>query len=678
MNNIIVPTILIDHNNINETVMSTSITSSASESSLYAAPSSIRVVTENEDQAENNVNVNDDHHPLMPSVSTESTDSGNGNGILSADDASAKFIVQRLKELYRNHVITAEKQYHLHFNFSLPTDGEIKESEFDAAPMVLLIGQYSTGKTTFLNHLLGEDFPGMHIGPEPTTDKFMALFHGGDKDDAGNRNVDAKTIKNAGFRNKKNNNNGKDDDASFKTTPSVVTDDIRASGRLVKGNTLTVTPNLPFSSLSQFGSAFLNHFVGSASTSPLLKRLTFIDTPGVLSGEKQRLNRTYDFGQVAKWFADRSDLILLLFDAHKLDISDEFKNVIDVIRHYNDDKIRCVLNKADCVTREQLVRVYGSLMWSMGKIFDSPEVVRVYTGSYWNGNLINDDFEKMFSKDEKLLVRELIDLPRCAAERKVNQMVNRIRLVKVHICILGTIRNMTPRFFGKKRSREQILNELDVILDNVRVEYNLSKGDMPDAKEFAANLNKFHDFSVFPPINRSLIERLDSLVEKDIPEIVSQADDVSSDYLTTRVEEKIEQKVEVAVAKEVPTIVEVDEAKKVDTYVLGVLGRIITILLLLVVSIQGVYYASFGKPAYSLPELKSGYSELFNSAKNNPKVSEIRSQIESKFQSTSPPASVPVSSPVGTSKRSPLSSLPTKSGVSFEKKDTQPDSKDEL
>jgi len=655
--------------------MSASITSSASESSLSsgAAPPSIEVV--------NNKN-EEEHQDIMPSVSTESTNTNDG-GILSADDASAKFIVQRLKELYRNHVVNAEKQYHLHFNFSLPTDGEIKESEFDAAPMVLLIGQYSTGKTTFLNHLLGEDFPGMHIGPEPTTDKFMALFHSGDKDDTTNTTSDAKTIKNAGFR--KKNKNTTDDDASFKTTPSIVTDDIRASGRLVKGNTLTVTPNLPFSSLSQFGSAFLNHFVGSASTSPLLKRLTFIDTPGVLSGEKQRLNRTYDFGQVAKWFADRSDLILLLFDAHKLDISDEFKHVIDVIRHHNDDKIRCVLNKADCVTREQLVRVYGSLMWSMGKIFDSPEVVRVYTGSYWNGNLINNDFEKMFTKDEKLLVRELIDLPRCAAERKVNQMVNRIRLVKVHICILGTIRNMTPRFFGKKRSREQILAELDVILDNVRVEFNLSKGDMPDAKEFAANLNKFHDFSVFPPINRSLIKKLDSLVEKDIPEIVSQADVVSSETLMSQVDEKIEQpsaKEEVAVVKE--TTAAVEKPKKADANVLRVLGRIITFLLLLVVSVEAVYYISFGNPAYSLPELKSGYSKLFDTAKNNPKVSEIKSQITSKIQTTSvaPPSSVPVS---GTAKqRSPLSSLPTKSGVSFEKKDTQPlknpssDSKAEL
>ncbi|KAL7470119.1 hypothetical protein ACHAXS_011510 [Conticribra weissflogii] len=465
-----------------------------------------------------------DRNLAMPSSSSQDYD----EATQIANVESSKYIVNRLKDIYRGHVVDAERRYHLHFNFRLPTDGDIRDSEFDAAPMVLLIGQYSTGKimeliqcifqTTFISHLLGESFPGMHIGPEPTTDKFMALFHSGE-----GKNQGASDLSTAKFEKKFHQKNS-NEDGTTSLRCTVETDGMASDrGKLIKGNTLTVTPNLPFSSLSQFGGAFLNHFVGSSTSSPLLKRLIFVDTPGVLSGEKQRINRTYDFGQVCKWFADRADLILLLFDAHKLDISDELQDVIDTIRPHNDDKIRCVLNKADAVTREQLVRVYGSLMWSMGKIFDSPEVIRVYTGSYWNGPLLNDDFANMFERDEQLLVRELIDLPRCVAERKVNQMVNRIRLVKVHVCILGTLRNMTPRFFGKSTSREQILNDLEAIMEKVRMQYDLSKGDMPRTNEFKRCLEHFLDFSVFPPINNELIHLLDRLIEEDIPKIVSDA-----------------------------------------------------------------------------------------------------------------------------------------------------------
>ena len=89
----------------------------------------------------------------------------------------------------------------------------------------------------------------------------------------------------------------------------------------------------------------------------VLESISIIDSPGILSGEKQRVNRGYNFSkvyfclfgffqilfllQVLTWFAERVDRILLLFDAHKLDISDEFQEAITAVKGY-DDKIRVV------------------------------------------------------------------------------------------------------------------------------------------------------------------------------------------------------------------------------------------------------------------------------------------------------------------------------------------------
>lgn len=287
-------------------------------------------------------------------------------------------VVEGLRKIYKNKLHPLEEAYKFHDFHSPPLD----DPDFEAKPMILLIGQYSTGKTTFIRYLLEQDFPGIRIGPEPTTDRFIAVM-GSDQTEG-----------------------------------------------IIPGNALVVDPKKQFRPLTKFGNAFLNRFQCSYMKNPVLDSITIVDTPGILSGEKQRVDRGYDFAGVLEWFAERVDRIVLLFDAHKLDISDEFRRAIEAIKGH-DDKIRIVLNKADMVDHQQLMRVYGALMWSLGKVLNTPEVARVYIGSFWDQPLQFDMNRKLFELEELDLFKDLQMLPRNAALRKLNDLIKRARSAKV-------------------------------------------------------------------------------------------------------------------------------------------------------------------------------------------------------------------------------------------------------
>jgi tRNA U34 5-carboxymethylaminomethyl modifying GTPase MnmE/TrmE len=170
--------------------------------------------------------------------------------------------------------------------------------------------------------------------------------------------------------------------------------------------------------------------------------MTIIDTPGILAGDKQRIDRGYDFTQVVDWFANRADLILLMFDSHKLDISDEFKMAIGCLKG-QEEKVRVVLNKSDMVSQQQLMRVYGAMMWSLGKVIQTPEVLRVYLTSFWVVKPAKcfEDCRALIEAEQKDLLKDLRDLRRNAAIRKVNDIVKRARIAMVRAFYLVTTVN---------------------------------------------------------------------------------------------------------------------------------------------------------------------------------------------------------------------------------------------
>ncbi|ELT99462.1 hypothetical protein CAPTEDRAFT_108382 [Capitella teleta] len=374
-------------------------------------------------------------------------------------------VADGLKKLYKQKLMPLED----HYKFADFHSPSLDDSDFDAKPMVLLVGQYSTGKTTFIKYLLESDFPGIRIGPEPTTDRFIAVMNG-------------------------------------------------PTEGVIPGNALVVDPKKQFRPLNKFGNAFLNRFQCSVLPNPVLNSITICDTPGILSGEKQRLQRGYDFAGVIEWFAERVDRIILLFDAHKLDISDEFRRVIQSMKGY-DDKIRIVLNKADMIDHQQLMRVYGALMWSLGKVLNTPEVSRVYIGSFWDQPLHHDMNRKLFELEEQDLFNDIQSLPRNAALRKLNDLIKRARLAKVHAYIMSHLKKEMPSMFGKDAKKKELINNLGDTFALIQREHQISPGDFPNLERMKEQL-QHHDFTKFHPIKPQLLKTVDQMLANDIARLM--------------------------------------------------------------------------------------------------------------------------------------------------------------
>ena len=204
------------------------------------------------------------------------------------------------------------------------------EANIKWRPLVLVLGNYSSGKSTLIN-----DFLGMKIqatGQAPTDDSFTVITHGQP--------------------------DGNDPDDTVRVTEAR------------DGKFLLNDPEYPFETLKRYGQRFAAHFRLKKVNSPFLENLAIIDTPGMLDSITER-DRGYDYQEVIGDLAQMADLVLVLFDPHKAGtVRETHTSLRDTLPAKTfEDRVLFVLNRIDeCASLIDLLQVYGTLCWNLSQM----------------------------------------------------------------------------------------------------------------------------------------------------------------------------------------------------------------------------------------------------------------------------------------------------------------------
>ena len=170
---------------------------------------------------------------------------------------------------------------------------------------------------------------------------------------------------------------------------------------------------------------------------------------------------------------------------------------------------------------EKLFRVYGSLMWSLGKSITCPEAVRVYVGSFWDEPYQFQEWKKLFEYEQSELFQDLKTLPQMSTSRKINDFAKRVKMVKAHALVLAEIRRQMPNItLFKNKKKHQLIESLGDIYNKIQREHDISEGDFPDLNQMTEKL-KILDWGRFKDVKKRDLEKVDNLLNCDLGNLIS-------------------------------------------------------------------------------------------------------------------------------------------------------------
>ncbi|XP_072459443.1 sarcalumenin isoform X1 [Notamacropus eugenii] len=394
-----------------------------------------------------------------------------------ADDFSG--VMQRLRKIYHSSIKPLEQSY----KYNELRQHEITDGEITSKPMVLFLGPWSVGKSTMINYLLGlEDTRyQLYTGAEPTTSEFTVLMHG----------------------------------------PKLKT---------IEGIVMAADSARSFSPLEKFGQNFLEKLIGIEVPHKLLERVTFVDTPGIIENRKQQ-ERGYPFNDVCQWFIDRADLIFVVFDPTKLDVGLELEMLFRQLKG-RESQIRIILNKADNLATQMLMRVYGALFWSLAPLINVTEPPRVYVSSFWPQDYKPDTHQELFLKEEISLLEDLNQVIENRMENKIAFIRQHAIRVRIHALLvdryLQTYKDKMTFFSDGELVFKDIVEDPDkfYIFKTILAKTNVSKFDLPNREAYKDffGINPISSFKLLSQqcsyMGGCFLEKIERAITHELPNLL--------------------------------------------------------------------------------------------------------------------------------------------------------------
>jgi GTPase SAR1 family protein len=281
--------------------------------------------------------------------------------------------------------------------FDLPAQG----ANTAGLPTVLFLGNHSSGKSSFINHLIGAEL--QKTGLAPTDDGFTILTFGNKPDEC-------------------------------------------------DGQTVVTHPDLAFKALQRLGPAFHARLRLKTYPAVLLRTINLVDSPGMIDAAGTARSRGYDFAAGVRCFAEMADLILFFFDPDKPGTTGETVSIFTETLTGLEHKLLIVLNKVDLFANiRDFARTYGTLCWNLSKAIktkDIPHIFNTYlplqsTGA---GNRPREIIPlKDFDASREEVIAEVKRAPTRRADNLVSDLLVNARSLAVHAQVAQLLGN---RFQG--------------------------------------------------------------------------------------------------------------------------------------------------------------------------------------------------------------------------------------